>query len=114
MAIIGNNTIGASHTGAGDYNVQAFMHASLVYTAVTGDVVTSVSVYHADTTTGAMEVGIYTFSGGLAVTRVAVVPVTITSTLGWITTSCSIALTGGTTHTAAIDYRTDSSSWHFS
>ncbi len=69
MTYFGYNTVGgSSDTTATNWVNEAGVGASMRYTAVTGDRITEVAVYGGGT--GTAEVGVYTFSGGVPVTKV--------------------------------------------
>jgi hypothetical protein len=103
MPTIGYTTAGGSFgSTASNWSAEATVASAYRYTAVTGDTVTQVAVYGANS--GQCQVGIYTFSGGVPVTRVGTVNVTIGAGAGWHTAAANIALTNGVEYVIAIDY----------
>lgn len=105
MPIIGYNTIGGTtDTAQSNWQPEAYTGSGERYTGVTGDTVTQVAVYGG--TGGAavnVVVGIYTFSGGVPVTRVGTGTVSIGSATQWWTTTVSFALTNGVDYCVALD-----------
>ena len=92
-------------TTAQNWDVEAAVGAGMRYTAVSGDTVTQVAVYGAND--GVARVAIYTYVGGVPVTKVGSdVTVTISTGAAWYTAATSIALTNGVEYVAAISYTT--------
>ncbi|HEU0068696.1 MAG TPA: DUF4038 domain-containing protein, partial [Nitrospiraceae bacterium] len=108
--VFGYDVIGTlTDTPSSIYGNQApISTAGRNYTAVTGDVVTSVSVYGSTTAGGHAAVGIYTVSGGIPVTRVGPeIAVAFNASPQWQTVSTSIALSAGVEYTAALRFWVD-------
>jgi hypothetical protein len=109
MTIFGYNTIGGSSYGGYPYPASADTDVSTQYIAIAGDVITKLSFYGCTNGggDGSVDVGIYTYVGGVPVVRVGYTTIPITSPSGaWVDATVSISLTAGITYVLAFGSKT--------
>lgn len=102
---IGLYTASPPAAALGVFSGDAFANATTgTYTAISGDTLTKVRVFgRFGSGSGTIDVGLYTFSGGVPVTLVATYTLTFGGTDAWVESgTLSQALTAGTVYTLAI------------
>jgi hypothetical protein len=99
----GYTTAGASYTSLAANTAHGFVASGLLYTANTGDVLTLISLYCWNGSTG-QGVGLYSMSSGLPATRIYYGVTNATFGADWKTPGAlTTALTNGVTYTVALN-----------
>lgn len=100
--IIGYDGVGGSTWTS--YNYSLGNRGTTLYTAVSPDAITRVSIYGRGRTGSAtINIGIYETSSGLLTNLVYSQSVTLTTTAGWFYSAASFSLTNGVTYAVAFD-----------